>query len=297
MTAGDMLSFAIHSPTIFRALGFPENDPAFRCWLTHLNYLSICLQHQISEAEVTELDQLIRSHHSQLRSIPAYDGIWKPKNHFACHFALNIRRFGPPRHYWCMRFEALNQVFKKIAVGGSYRDTCGRCARFYTIRAARLRKSGAYDHWGETRAQLSTVTTYLGRSEEPAPAAVQWLFEHMYPSAQSLSLAWAGSLYHQGTELLAGMSWVRITLEGSSDIPLFGYVREIFSLNGQLSLFLAFYPSFQAMAGGQVRCEWQQGYSAPTAVTPLLQIQSLDPLWPVSEQIEGGKVSRIFVRC
>ena len=46
MTAGHTVTFAMHSAAIFRALGVPENDPAFQCWLTHLDYLHI-LMHSI----------------------------------------------------------------------------------------------------------------------------------------------------------------------------------------------------------------------------------------------------------
>lgn len=33
------------------------------------------------------------------------------------------------RQYWCMRFEGLNQFFKRVAVRGSFRDTLSRCRR------------------------------------------------------------------------------------------------------------------------------------------------------------------------
>ena len=301
MTSGDMLSFAVHSPSIFRSLGVPDGDAAFQCWLTHLDYFTICLQHQITEAEVIELDRLVQSHHAQLRSIPSYAGIWKPKNHFACHFALNIRRFGPPRHYWCMRFEALNQVFKKIAVSGSYRDTTGRCADFFTIRAARLRKSGTQDDWGETRAHGETgVMTYLRENLE-ALRPVRWLFDHMYGMVPQLSLSWIASLYHEGVDLLAGLSWVLIQLEGTTDqdSPFFGYIVPnygIFSMSGQHSLFLAIYPTCATRSGGEYSCSWSESYNPPTFVVPLLQLKSLTALWPVSEQVDGEMITRHFVR-
>ena len=301
MTAADTLSFAIHSPVIFRQLGVPQDVPPLKCWLTHLDYLNICLQHKITEAEILKLDRLVQSHHTQLGNIPSYDGIWKPKNHFASHVALNIRRFGPPRHYWCMRFEALNQVFKKIAVGGSYRDTTHRCAGFFTVRAARIRKSGALDHrWSETRAlQQSAVMTYYPSSE--MPLAVRWLFDNMYVGLPFLSISWVESLHHHSTELLPGLSWVSVELEGTNEpaSPLFGYIlpnHGIISLSGQFSLFIAFYPALQELPGGESCCSWHESYKPPTAVLPLLQLKSCLALWPVSERVEDGNVVRHFVR-
>ena len=51
----------------------------------------------------------------------------------------------------CMRFESMNQVFKTIAVGGNYRNTCGRCAIFWCRKTAQDRYEGRYEGWGETR--------------------------------------------------------------------------------------------------------------------------------------------------
>ena len=38
-----------------------------------------------------------------------------PKMHFMVHYAEFIRLLGPMRNYWCMRFEAKHQYFKKVA--------------------------------------------------------------------------------------------------------------------------------------------------------------------------------------
>jgi len=43
---------------------------------------------------------------------PSYN--MKPKHHFLLHFATMILKWGPPRSYWCMRFEARHQEVKKV---------------------------------------------------------------------------------------------------------------------------------------------------------------------------------------
>ena len=38
----------------------------------------------------------------------------KPKHHFFLHLPLAIFMFGPMKVWWCMRFEAKHQYFKKL---------------------------------------------------------------------------------------------------------------------------------------------------------------------------------------
>ena len=59
-------------------------------------------------------------------SITEYQDLFKPKAHWYSHFPTDIMQFGTTRQYWCMRFEALNQFFKRVATHGSYRDTLYR---------------------------------------------------------------------------------------------------------------------------------------------------------------------------
>ena len=48
----------------------------------------------------------------KFESVRAYQkaSSWKLKHHLMQHLAIDILNFGPPRLYWCMRFEAMNQV-------------------------------------------------------------------------------------------------------------------------------------------------------------------------------------------
>ena len=103
MTAGQMLTFALHSPQIFLNLGVPLNDPAYCNWLDHISYLRIFMQHSLTNDDVCEVERLIKKHQEGLKSLSkVYPSIWKPTHHYVYHFPLDIRHFGPPRHYWCM---------------------------------------------------------------------------------------------------------------------------------------------------------------------------------------------------
>ena len=57
----------------------------------------------------------IHEHHTLFLSAKEYGArLFKPKNHFASHFPSDILNHGPVRHYWAMRFEALNLLFKRF---------------------------------------------------------------------------------------------------------------------------------------------------------------------------------------
>ena len=59
-------------------------------------------------------------------NIDEYEGLFKLKGHWYSHLPEDIEAFGPTRQYWCMRFEAMNQFFKRVAQRGSFRDTLFR---------------------------------------------------------------------------------------------------------------------------------------------------------------------------
>ena len=167
MIAGQMLTFALHSTQVFINLGVPLNDPAFEAWQAHMCLINLLMKHSLTPDEVQEIDTINIRHQEQLKALSAvYPNIWKPKHHYACHFPLDIWHFGPPRHYWCMRFEAMNQVFKKIAVGGSYRDTTRRLAEFWCMRSALARqRKQPWEDWASTRVVKGTEPLTVARGD------------------------------------------------------------------------------------------------------------------------------------
>ena len=109
--------------------------PVWTCLQQHLQYFTLLLQTSFSKADVRRIDQLIYSQQSIFLTIPQYHrcrapllprasfcqtfkpslpsglcSLWKPKNHFAQHFPVDIMRYGPPVYYWCMKFEMRHQV-------------------------------------------------------------------------------------------------------------------------------------------------------------------------------------------
>ena len=114
MNSGDMLHFAVNSLDIIRPLlsAVALKSAEYAAWVAHIKYFQVLILRRFSDASIETLAELIYDAQSKFLKIIAYDMLWKPKNHFAQHFPQDILRYGPPRGYWCMRFEAKNQEHK-----------------------------------------------------------------------------------------------------------------------------------------------------------------------------------------
>ena len=63
MTAGDVMSFSRHSIDLLLPLIKDTSDPVWQCWVAHIQYFQLLLKHELTHAQVLELDQLICKHH------------------------------------------------------------------------------------------------------------------------------------------------------------------------------------------------------------------------------------------
>ena len=137
-TAGEMLSFVLHSTELMRPLMSPEGleRAEWKSWVMHVRILASCLTRSYTEETIAALDRLIFDHHSAYLAIPHYGHLFKPKFHFVQHIPQDIRNWGAPRDVWCMRTEAKNQEMKKAAKKGNFRDVCRDVAYFWVQRTA-----------------------------------------------------------------------------------------------------------------------------------------------------------------
>ena len=294
MTSGQMLTFARHSTQLFIDLGVPLDDAAFRAWTTHMRMLNMLMQHSLMLDEVHELSKTIVSHQEQLIALSnVYPNIWKPKHHYACHFPLDILHFGPPRHYWCMRFEAMNQVFKRIAVGGSYRDTTRRLAEFWCMRSALARqRRQPWEDWATTRVVRGTEMLTVAR--EDARDHTQAAFEAFSDSfGDWVTTSLVSELQHNGHTITAGESWLYLKLDSQKEPALASLDPHsgMFTMNGAYFFNLAIYEGVALGNPTPLRT-----VHVPATLQPVFDIVSLDEivemtvLWPSSakEDEQGG---------
>ena len=309
MTAGDTLRFTLHSTEVLGPLlGKHTSSKVWQCWLKHVHYVSVLMQHQITEAQIQTLDQLIFEHQEAFLSIPEYSELYKPKHHFATHFPIDIRNFGPPRHYWCMRFESLNQVFKTIAVGGSYRDTTRRCAKIWCSKTAHDRYHSKFDGWGATRVVRSGGTIKYDRQQlDPSDWVVEVIFESGPPIVANgqthLQIEWIDVLQHSnGMSFYAGQSWVHVTVadQNADDdtercCSVVGRLekRSILRIDGRFYFAISQYPSLKPDSDGMPFVTVPTDFEPEIVLMPLDALTSLTSLWP-KEKAGGEKGMRSY---
>ena len=109
-----MCLFSILRP-IFIASTVPIGDQNWVCFSILLKVLAISMCRRIQTRMITILKRLIKDHHELF--LVLYPGRIVPKFHFLVHLPDIICRFGSPRSYWCMRFEAKNRFFKGVTHG------------------------------------------------------------------------------------------------------------------------------------------------------------------------------------
>ena len=97
------LHFAQVSVDLIGGLLSPSalRSPAWKAWLAHMSYLEILLRTHFTYDDVLELDRRVRLHQKLYRAVPEYEGLDRPKHHFATHYANDILNNGPPRMGWC----------------------------------------------------------------------------------------------------------------------------------------------------------------------------------------------------
>ena len=260
MTAGDMLRFAVHSIDVMLPLIKDPKDAFWVCWVTHVKYLRILLQHKITYAEVIELDRLIYEHHTLFLKCHG-ERMFKPKNHFAVHFPTDICNHGPVRHYWCMRFEALNQVFKNLAKGGAFRNTCGRCSEMWSIRSAMERRFGTKSDWGATKAlDSSPQNVYVRRDALTHLDAVEAkIVQQLLLLGKKAIVEWISILHFKGSEVVAGQSWISANYDGRA-VLAFIPKQGIFKYKDAFYFFLQIYPASKTDQYGLQSVRVPSGY-------------------------------------
>lgn len=119
-------------------------------------------------------------HQMQFAAVTEYEGLWKPKHHLALHIARDIRRFGPPRGYWCMAFEAFNQLVKRLSEMSNYKSQLSSVVNFWLYKSARNLIKGTSASWAasevcvvgeatldDARASTSPLLKYIAHMEAP----------------------------------------------------------------------------------------------------------------------------------
>jgi len=96
------MSFTHFLPLIIGDL-IPLENPDWQLLLSLLIIIDLISKSEYSSEDLNELSNAVQKHH--IAYIELY-GALKPKHHFLVHYASIIKRSGPIKHLWCMRFES-----------------------------------------------------------------------------------------------------------------------------------------------------------------------------------------------
>lgn len=112
MSAREVMTFMHFFPLMIGDL-IPESDEVWELFRLLLKITDILLSYTFTENAISYLKQLISQHN--LLYLTLFDDNLKPKHHFLVHYPTIIQNSGPPRHYWCFRFEGKHRELKMYA--------------------------------------------------------------------------------------------------------------------------------------------------------------------------------------
>lgn len=112
MTAREMMSFVHLFPMMVGDL-VPQDDDVWLFFLNLLEIIEILLFSEISRDLAEHLKFLIKRQHTDY--IHYFKDNLKPKHHLMLHYYSVILQSGPPRNFWCFRYEAKHKEFKAYA--------------------------------------------------------------------------------------------------------------------------------------------------------------------------------------
>lgn len=115
-SASEMASLCIALPLVLREFVSEVDNVHYANFLLLLKINSSLQCYSFTESQIRTLESDIYFHNSSF--VCLYGSVDKnvvtPKLHALTHFPNLIRQFGPPRYYWCYRYESKNAPLKKV---------------------------------------------------------------------------------------------------------------------------------------------------------------------------------------
>ncbi|XP_070519717.1 uncharacterized protein [Cardiocondyla obscurior] len=113
--AAQTLCLIIHLPIILRHV-IPKLGQNLNKWkviLLVIEMLKIVLSPNITNNMLDDLQNLTKQHHELL--MKEYSVFLLPKDHIITHYVMIIKKIGPPKTYWTMRYESKHGYLKDLA--------------------------------------------------------------------------------------------------------------------------------------------------------------------------------------
>eukprot|EP00965_Chrysotila_dentata_P174431 5758161-Pleurochrysis_carterae.AAC.1 len=209
-TASQMLHWAKHSLSFLRSVIKDPSRLFWRSWQQHVSYLEILMQYQFTWGDILALDRSIYEHQCLFTSVPQYAGMFKPKHAFAQQYPIDIIRCVAMRLNWCMRFEAFNEIVKRIAKGSNYKNVPLRVLHLWSLKSARDLNKGKGGDWGSTRPVYLVVCRNITLEEAQADEDQMCinLFNGPFATSSFMSTSELEAVEYLGDFYTAHTSWV-----------------------------------------------------------------------------------------
>ena len=192
----------------------------FQLLLKCLDISEIILAPRIKREWLQYLNTLIIEHHQLVWQLDKR--ALRPKFHYLVHYPELISQYGPPRHYFTMRFESVHQYFKRLTkrTGNFINLTQTLSSRYQNYKAYQLSQTKYFKseavHSGKPQllSSLGPEVVELFQRYLPGRSSEEKLFV-----ANNLELN--GMQYNAGSLLVTGMK-----IE-DMDIPEFLYIEKL----------------------------------------------------------------------
>lgn len=112
MSAREIMCFINFLPLMIGDL-IPNNDDVWLFFFNFLEIIDILMSYTLTKDLISHLKRLIKEHNSDY--ITLFKDTLKPKHHFLIHYPLIIDKSGPPRHFWCFKYESKHKELKMYA--------------------------------------------------------------------------------------------------------------------------------------------------------------------------------------
>ncbi|CAG2215378.1 unnamed protein product [Mytilus edulis] len=197
----------------------PDEDQHWNNFLRLIQITVLVISPIASDDTVNSLTQLIYEHNLNFKELyPDVD--FTPKLHFMTHFPDQIKKFGPGRNHWCVRFEAKHNLFKS--------------RKWKNFRA--IEKSTAFFHqrWMclqqlSGNGEKSEVYLYEGDSVKQGITVLQeQISEGVKRTIESTGIVIPHEVMRTGNVSIHGISYSInnvIVIDNNAEEPTFGMIR------------------------------------------------------------------------
>lgn len=222
-TAAAMMSLCCSLPLVIGPK-VPEDDGKWKNFLRMIQISLLATSPYTSEDTAAHLEQLVYTHHQEFK-IEYPKSNLTPKFHFLVHIPRQLRRFGPGRNQWVMRFEGKHlffknikwKCFKNIALSLSMRHQLWMCWRQLGV-TGKPSENFLYSGDVVTKMQPSCVDQVDAEVHEYLVA----LNMHLSPLYSTTEFEIKGHRYKIGCV---------IVLDYIDSLPTFGVVDQLFVTN------------------------------------------------------------------